>query len=291
MLIGDSVTRNIRSALEVILNNAMSVDLFAASFAITDQLFWKNLHNFWDYAYTYTAIIINYGFHHDFGCRCCEDSLDLEKIKDGYRSLVELCKKYCENIIIMNGTSMRTIDDISKIDTWCEKEISARNEAVKSVAKEHGCRYFDVNSLMKINKQYSYTDHVHFEHNAYSFIAYSLVTDISLLNRDEYQRTKREFRNYLSWKDNKEYIIYGAGQVGVRLYFALKYYGLDKKIFAWASTDTIIGETTLFEKPVYEISRIEPGGKAVIIAVGSKIESKKMKLCAESNGFDTVVLF
>lgn len=46
LLIGDSVTRNIRSKLELYLVNWLAVDLFACLYDLTDDLFWKNLEVF-----------------------------------------------------------------------------------------------------------------------------------------------------------------------------------------------------------------------------------------------------
>ncbi len=177
LLIGDSLTRELRGRLEEVSKGWFQVDLFAASFSITDKLFWSQFHCFLRgvcaEGYIYKYMVINYGFHHGFGLQCVMGGEDAYVFKERYRELIQVCKHVCKNVIIMNGSSMVLRNRIDIIDAEFEREILARNVAVKELAVEMGCKVFDVYGLLK-EKEFKYVDHVHLERQAYVFMAQSL---------------------------------------------------------------------------------------------------------------------
>lgn len=174
LLIGDSLTRELRGRLEDVSKGLFQVDLFAASFSIADKLFWRQFHCFLEgvcaEGYIYKYMVINYGFHHGFGMQCVTGGEDATVFKERYRDLIEACKQVCNNVIIMNGTSMVLRDRLNIIDVEFEREILARNATVKELAMEMGCKVLDAYSLLK-EKEFKYVDHVHLEREAYVFMA------------------------------------------------------------------------------------------------------------------------
>lgn len=182
LLIGDSVTRDLRKALaDEIKKRALDieVDLFASTFAIMDNLFWQHVKGFFSKEYKYKYVIINYGFHHSFFIQCNNNENDKLKFKNGYIKLIELCRQFCENVLLMTGTLMVFKNSLAGgggEEKQLDAEILSRNMIVKEVAKEIKCEVFDLYGLMEKNiEMKKYVDHVHFEEKTYNFICQWLL--------------------------------------------------------------------------------------------------------------------
>lgn len=90
------------------------MDLFAASFAITDHLFLRNLEGFFNRDYKFKIIIINYGFHHGFSVKC---TFNEEVYRIMYQKLIDICRQLCDRIIVMTGTSYMQSDHLDQMET------------------------------------------------------------------------------------------------------------------------------------------------------------------------------
>ena len=131
LFIGDSVTRELRKKIESFLYKWIKVDLFAALFAITSDLFWNYLRCFFTGGYQYKLIVINYGFHYGFAMRCEANEINTAIFKEMYRELIEMCKQLCDEVIVMTGISFVLEDRMEVINTELEQEIQIRNAIVK----------------------------------------------------------------------------------------------------------------------------------------------------------------
>lgn len=209
LLIGDSVTRELRGKLEHYISHWYNVDLFAASFAITDHLFWRNLECFFNGDYKYKIIIINYGFHHGFSVKCTSGE---EVYRTMYQKLIDICRQLCNRVIVMTGTSCMRSDHLDQIETVLEEEIIARNNALKKAAEHTGCDLFDLYDIIKhgTGTDFKYIDTVHFEKKAYFYIAYEMLALLELVEESERKKVQENVCRALGIQNEKSVIIYGG---------------------------------------------------------------------------------
>lgn len=290
LFIGDSVTREIRKKIESFLYKWLKVDLFAASFAITSDLFWNYLSCFLTGGYQYKVIVINYGFHHGFAMRCEANEINTASFKEKYQELIEICKQLCDEVIVMTGTSFVLEDRIEVIDTELEQEILARNAIVTQVAADLKCRVFDLHNLMRTRgKEFKYIDFVHFEQKTYSFIAYEMVFGLALIDEKERNVVQKETYELLGDEKESKIIIYGAGLIANHLYFLLKYFCPNIEIAAWAVTDNSGIKNEIYGIPLVNI-RDTDNNISLVIAASEK-NKLEMKNTAESLGFRKIKYF
>lgn len=175
LLVGDSVTRDIRKTLDGILNvnreNRIEVDLFAATFSILDGIFWRYLQCFLGDQYNWKYIVINYGFHHGFSVQCNINEKDAANFQMEYQNIIKLLKCYGEEIIVMTGNPMVYKDRLDVINEEIDAEIQARNKILKDIAVDMGYSIFDIYNLIMADRQmFQYKDQVHFEEQTYHFV-------------------------------------------------------------------------------------------------------------------------
>lgn len=290
LFIGDSVTRELRKKIESFLYRWIKVDLFAASFAITSDLFWNYLRCFFAGGYHYKLIVINYGFHHGFAMRCEANEISTAIFREKYQKLVEMCKQLGNEVIIMTGTSFALEDRIEVIDTELEQEILARNTIVTQVATDMKCRVFDLHNLMRTRgKEFKYIDFVHFEQKAYSFIAYEMVSGLALIDEKERNAVQKETYELLGDKKETKIIIYGAGLIANHLYFLLRYFCPNIEIVAWAVTDNSGIKNEIYGIPLVDI-RDTDNNISLVIAASEK-NKLEMEKTAISLGFREINYF
>lgn len=285
LLIGDSVTRAIRSRLEILLPGS-SIDLFAASFSVADDLFWAYLRGFLSCKdYEYSAVIIDYGFHHGFSLMCCENQEDYIIFNCKYQEIVKACKSVCDNVVLMTGTAFA--------DERLEREIITRNSIVKIIARENECHIIDLYEHMKSKRNhFSYIDNVHFEERANSFMAYQVTKAMfQMIGGAQFhglqERVNQQIRNKL--QDAEQIIIYGMGNIGNLFYYFLKCYAIEIEIYAWAVTKKDTSAERLFDIPVYNIAEIE--NKDCVVVVASEAYKAEMLETAQQEGFEHIKLF
>lgn len=291
LLVGDSVTRELRGKLESFLHKWMKVDLFAASFAITDDMFWKHLECFLTGDYNYKYIIINYGFHHGFFLQCCKDDIYAMTFYEKYRRLIDICKQSADQVIIMTGTSCVSNHKTGTVNDKLELEIMARNSFVKQLSISMGCDIFDFYHLMKTKgKNYRYVDRVHFEQNAYSFIAYEIVTALKLVESNNYDEVHQSIYQLLDNGRINEIIVYGIGILANHLYFLLKYFCPEIKIVLWVVSDTNNVTKQMYDIPVVSIEEARDRSNDLLILASMQYK-EDMRKNAENAGFKKIKCF
>lgn len=287
LLIGDSVTRQIRSELERFLLNKMPIDLYAASYALTDSIFWTGLKTFLESGYSYEVIIIHYGFHHGFSKYCATDKQSYEEYKAYYTKLIELCKKYSNKIILMTGTSYVCRENLEIIDSDLEPEIIKRNQISRELASEYSIPVFDLYNLMKLQgKIYKYVDHVHFEAIAYVFIAYHISQFIFLKEIPALMDALRlsVAEDELAFIKDSEVAIYGCGIEGIRLYFQLKFFLPQISLRCWYKTKCEGQQLQfMYGIPIYEVKNVQNKDITVIISSSKYVDEMEKELI--NNGF------
>lgn len=177
LLVGDSVTRGYRSALNRILEEyGYAVDLCAMSATVTDELLGKLLNAFFGVEeYTYEYICLQIGGQHGFGKLCCQSDTERGNFKAAYRKIVLELKERCDKFLIISSTPTVLKEDLEKYNAERNREILCRNEIQKEVALEIECPYVDLWETV-LNKGCTHTDYIHFDKEGNQYIA-GLVAD------------------------------------------------------------------------------------------------------------------
>lgn len=222
LLIGDSVTRSVRSCLERYMFGQYAFDLFAASFSIMDSIFWKHLRGFMDTSeYAYSCIIVQYGVQHGLYQNCAGTLKDKDDFKLKYIELLDFLKKYCSNIICMTNNARMQKPEWTMIDSGLNEEILCRNNIIKDVGKQFGVRVFDFYNVVYGGK-HRYVDCVHLEKKAYIYLAAKLANFLKVNQTVclEYEPLKKQMDSMMNL-ERGGVIIYGAGERGAELYCLL----------------------------------------------------------------------
>jgi len=262
LLIGDSTTRQLRSSMEALLTNLYAVDLFAASFSIHDRRLDDYIDIFFKGdEYKYDFAVLHYGGHHGFSRLCSESREEYLAYEEKYRKLLKRLKEKCKKVVCVTGTSEVLETDVNTIDQKTEREIIVRNQIVSNVACENGVAMFDLYKLMKSNKGlYTYYDRFHFNRDSDYFISCNLLEFVlskNVISKELVKQQRMYFESVLMDLAglNKEYMIYGAGAIGVKLYWVMRWYGMEDAIRCFVETHRKVKET-ISQKPVVLISEL-----------------------------------
>ncbi len=242
LLIGDSVTRGIRWSLEYYMFGQYAVDLFAASFSLSDPLFWKQLSCFLESSeYAYNCIIVQYGVQHDRFRKCSVSAEERHCFKTQYIRLLKLLIQLCPTVFLMTGNSNVDKDQLDKIDEQFEQEIVCRNSIIKEVGELFHCELFDFYSLVH-NVECKFADNIHLDKNSHmvtaSYIAKFLMSRKAI--ELKYDDIRRQVIGLLG--KSKQVIIYGAGKKAEDLYWMI--------LFACEEEYTIDFVQTTVEKEI-----------------------------------------
>lgn len=176
LLVGDSVTRNIRGKLETLAGKDAAIDLYAASYSLLDDRFETSFDDFLHgNEYKYDAIVINYGYHHGFIVLCNEDAKVADKYETSYRKLIEKCTAISDQVILATGTDYIVRDKTITGDKDYKSELNFRNEMTRKLADVYKLELLDMDEYIKTtgNKLW-YEDEVHPE-PAFSFAMAFLI--------------------------------------------------------------------------------------------------------------------
>lgn len=290
LLIGDSTTRQLRSSIEFLLKDVYAVDLFAASFSIFDEQLFDNLKTFLKRnEYVYDVMVLHYGGQHGFSRRCIESKQTRKSYYKQYKKLTNYLHRKCEKIVIVTGTSQTLDEDMEVIDEIIEKEIIVRNEIIKDIARRYQYKVFDLYTLTKENRNdCKYFDRNHFTRDTDWFISYSLLTfmddetiiDKKLL-RIAIQKTRERMESFLIG-GAKKYVIYGTGFFGKRLFWLLKWSGLEQNIKCFVVTKQE-NRQQLFGTPIIEIDDLPESVRMtdVLIISSEKYQCEMMQKAKE----------
>ncbi|MDE7432750.1 MAG: SGNH/GDSL hydrolase family protein [Lachnospiraceae bacterium] len=170
-LLGDSVTRGYRSRLNKQLGGKCVVDLCASSSQITDSLLWKEYKFFLDCnEWKYNKIVLHAGGQHGHEIRCCESEVYSGLFKSSYKDLIEKLILYCSDILVVSSTPCVEKTNLTKWDTYRNKELEKRNQLTKEAAEELKLIYIDIWTPL-IEADYEYSDYIHVKEEGNGFIA------------------------------------------------------------------------------------------------------------------------
>ena len=210
---------------------------------------------------------------------------DAELFEKMYLDLISRCQQLCDRVILMTGTSFVQSDCLNRIDMRLEKEILARNSIVRKASEHMGCEVFDLYQVMKTKgKAFEYVDIVHFEQSAYSYIAYEMVSSISMIEESQKENLQKAIYEAFGLNKNSRVIIYGTGYVANAFFFLLKFFCPDICIAAWTVTEENGIGRKLYGIPVYEIGEIKEKDAVLIIAASGQ-NGIEMENAAEKVGF------
>lgn len=285
LLIGDSVTRDIRSTLEKLVADWFAVDFFGGSYDMDDDLFWNHLFCFFKSGYKYKLIILNYGFHHG---KSIIKEKERNRFKSNYRKLLRLCLQNSLYVAFMSGTSWykECIDYIKY-----EEEIILKNNILLNLARNNHCAFFDLHKAMG-NMPYRYIDHVHFERKANTFISKKIIIELfaRLFNAEwtNYRKEKETniYKQYPELAISKEIYIYGNGEKGHFLYFLLKTYVPNLKLIGWCLSEKC--EAKYLDIPIFLVNSL-PSNNLIVIPSG--IYEKEMMENAKKHGHNNLLIF
>lgn len=194
LLIGDSLSREIRSTLEKKSNT--HVDYIGVSSLIFDDILLRTIETFFEVcSRKYSLIHIQLGDH---GILSSENESDKELFylmyKEQYGNVLDFLMTKTDNLVVGTSTQvilypMYTNKFLNKcwtklhritneiVDERYEKYLIRRNEIVEELASIRGLKVNDLYAIMR-NKglKYRHKDHVHYENSSKSFIADTIMT-------------------------------------------------------------------------------------------------------------------
>lgn len=191
LLIGDSVSRQIRSTMSALLQ--CPVDLFATSAALRDRMFWDQLKCFFENGlYSYEAIFIWVGNHsrrNEDGTDYFSDH-DYQRFHSDFTTLIEISMEIAPKVIILSTLHMfirrnsnKYIEFIREIIGFRPKEIlddnenavvEVKNKIIQQVANEHGLPFYDIDKTL-LESKYWHKDNIHYISKSNKFVASRLI--------------------------------------------------------------------------------------------------------------------
>lgn len=180
-LLGDSVTRDLRSKLNELLKGKYVVDLCASSSQITDKLLCKEIKFFFECnKWKYEVIILQIGGQHGFNRRCDNDLLYREQYKKEYCEIIEKIRQYGKRILFLSSTPTVDKENFNHNNIERNKEIIARNRVAEELAKAYKMSYIDIYNPI-LEKGLKHTDYIHFDQEANVYIANLLKDQMEIL--------------------------------------------------------------------------------------------------------------
>ena len=230
ILIGDSVTRDLRKKLNVYMETEYSIDLLAMSYSITDDSVLKELeHYFNTNAYKYKFILYQMGAHHGYHVKCVEQGRD--RILYTYRTkeILTVLNRYEATVFAIGGTYENGRGEDDKNDVYNHNdEIEIRNQILKEISKEMAIPFLDLNREIDYNIV-EYIDNCHFYEDCYEYIAGIIIEhffpEIGYVSSNQI-RTLKELAEKINSCKHKRVYIYGNGVKGKALKLYLQRKGL-----------------------------------------------------------------
>lgn len=288
LLIGDSVTRAIRSSLEYYMFGQYAVDLFAASFSLSDPLFWKHLSCFIESSdYTYKCIIVQYGVQHDRFRKCSVSEEERQCFKTQYIRMLKLLIQLCPTVFLMTGNSNVDRNQPDKIDEEMEPEIVCRNSIIKEVGKLFHCDLFDFYLLVH-NSDHKFVDNIHLDKNTYMITANYLAK--FLMCRKVIELKCDDIRKQVIGLlgKRKRVIIYGAGKKAEDLYWMIEFVCGEEYIIDFVQT-IVEKEISCCGRKVLCIDDVPVKSREeVVLIISSPVNFDAMESKAVALGFKNI---
>lgn len=218
LLIGDSVTREMRKKLNFYLNDLYAVDLLAMSYSIIDEVLFKEIKHFFEISkYEYEYIFYQLGGHHGYWISCNTSRNDEICYINKTRKIIQYLKKCTTNLITMSITLERE-HDVEGINlTNHNDELKKRNEIIGKVSEKENVIFYDLNEKMDYQK-IRYSDWCHFYEECYEYITRLILIDFfpDVIEYDANKVETLDELNEILVKYRKIYV-YGNGVRGKKL--------------------------------------------------------------------------
>lgn len=244
ILLGDSVTRELRKKLNFFMRGNYAVDLIAMSYSILDDMAFEEIkHYFQTTVYNYDFIIFQIGGHHGYCIECAKSVEDTKKFEFRITEILEFLKQYSQNVIVIPIT-LENSDGKNVLNH--NEEIQKRNQILKMVSKKLNLPFKDLNQKIDYKKM-KYSDWCHFYEEGYEYISKLIMKEIfpdmkfALSNLiGTIQEFDIKLRNY----NKKKIYIYGNGVRGnyIKKFLQKQNYRFDGFVVSdeyAGSTDTV----------------------------------------------------
>lgn len=175
ILLGDSVTREIRKRLNSFMGEEYAVDLIAMSYSVLDDMVVEELKHFFDRApYCYDAIFYQMGAHHGYYLECIKSDDAVKRYADKTEEILKLLSQYSVRLIAVTPTYERSFDKEGKKVLNHNEEITKRNQIMQAVSNHLNITFFDLNKEIDY-KKVRYSDWCHFYEECYEYISKAIV--------------------------------------------------------------------------------------------------------------------
>ncbi len=221
ILLGDSVTRELRKKLSFYMHEDYAVDLLAMSYNIFDDMVLEEIKHFFQTSiYQYDVVIFQMGVHHGSHIQCADSVEDTSYYEIRCIELLRILKQYAGAVIAMASTLESDMQE-GKRRISCEykKEIEKRNKLLENAAVKLDIVFYDINEKMNYFDA-RFTDRFHFYEIEYENIAKHIIRDlfpdVEFVTSNQIE-TLQELEEKLNQYKDKKIYIYGNGIRGKRI--------------------------------------------------------------------------
>lgn len=212
LMIGDSVTRDLRKYVSFFVSDTFSVDLLAYSYGFIDSKFIEELKSYLNNSdYDYDKIILNLGGHHGY---LYDDCLESEgNVFEGVISeVIKFTKAKCNELLYVLPTYERKND---RDNSDHNKIIKQRNCIIKKILEEQKIDIIDINHTNIVSRG-MYVDWCHLNDMGNEMFALEILKSLSLENKYVELNRLSSYRDLYEMISTKENIIwiYGSGEKG-----------------------------------------------------------------------------
>lgn len=262
ILIGDSVTRDLRKKMSFYLNKNFAVDLLAMSYSILDDMVMAEIkHYFQSSVYRYEYIIYNMGAHHGYHIKCLEENQGSKEFENRTIEILSFLKKYCHSIIAVSSTLENFIDSSDMNLFHYNDEIKERNHLLKLAAEKLHITFFNLDEKIDY-RTLKYSDRCHFSDKTYENIAKTIIVqlfpEISCASANQIE-TLQELKEKIEQYQQKKIYVYGNGIKGNFVKMYLEKYRFDGFI--------VSNEYYEISDEVFMISQIERNNALIIVTL------------------------
>lgn len=221
ILLGDSVTRELRKKLGFYMSENYAVDLLAMSYNIFDDMVLEEIKHFFHTSiYQYDFVIFQMGVHHGHHIQCINSVEDAVNYEIRSIEILKILKQCAGTVIAMASTLESDIqEEKRKISCKYKNEIEKRNKLLENAALKLDIIFYDINEKMNYLKV-RFTDRFHFYEIEYEKIAKHIIRDlfpdVEFVPSNQIETLQELEEKLKQYKDKKIYI-YGNGIRGKRI--------------------------------------------------------------------------
>lgn len=220
ILLGDSVTRELRKKLNSFMADKYAVDVIAMSYSILDDMAMEEIrHYFTKTTYQYASILYQMGAHHGYHIECAKSCSDAKRFENRTNEILTFLSKYSHHVMTVSATFEREVDPNGKNILHHNREIAERNEILKRVSEKLDIPYLDLNKEIDYH-EIRHSDWCHFYEECYEHIAEVILKhsfkEIKCISSNRIG-TFEELDKKLNSYRNKKIYIFGNGVRGKRL--------------------------------------------------------------------------